>query len=748
MKKPVSLLLAAVLAVSLLSAPAYAATPAFSDVSDQAVSAKIDSLRMLGVVTGDPNGSFRPNSTLTRAEFCVMAVNAMGNGGQVALYSTRTIFPDVRSSHWARGFINLAASGETRIIAGTTSGLFEPDSPVTYGQAATILVRILGYTDEDTGMLWPDGFIALAKRIGLSDGVTGLGGFDPITRAQAAVLFSNLLTTETKEGGVYAAKLGDRVAEDAVILALDVAGDDGQTDSIRTSDGTYEPYNGIAPQSILGKRGDLVFKNGKLLTILPDRTTQKTVVVSEADAGYLVDSAGTRYTIPPDTAAYDSEGTGVYGEKFVNLGTGSMATLYLDGGRVTGVYLFTGTATDAVVVMGTPTAATFTRLTNGATNYKIYKNGQEIQMKDIQPYDVATYESGVLRISDLRITVLYENAYPNESYPTRITAFGHEFKVLNSAADSASRYQIGSTVTLLLTADGSVAGVESPTVVRSNAVGFVTEGAGNHAKVQLLGGNLVIEADTENDVDDLVGQLVNVSSHTLGKITLNPITGKDASGDFQIPALKLGNTPVSASVVLYERVGDSGALTQVSMEDLAGVDLIPSSQIAYCHLNSNRQVDIIVLNDVTGNAYEYGILYAGVRTEPSVFGDITNHTAVVRNKAHPNADPGAADAYLCARQFESGQPGGLVANQEGTKVIGLVSLTEIRNVSRSDFFTENGITYLSANGTNFRVAENVQCLNKRANSWFNTLDEARAFSSELSAYYDPYGKTVRVVIGY
>ena len=110
MKKLISVLTAAVLAVSMLT-PALAATPPFSDVSDPELSTQVDSLRMLGVVAGDTGGTFRPNSTLTRAEFCVMAVNAMGNANQVALYSTRTIFPDVRSDHWARGYINLAAAG-------------------------------------------------------------------------------------------------------------------------------------------------------------------------------------------------------------------------------------------------------------------------------------------------------------------------------------------------------------------------------------------------------------------------------------------------------------------------------------------------------------------------------------------------------------------------------------------------------------------------------------------------------------
>ena len=250
MKRLISVLLSAVLAAGLLT-PALAATPSFSDVSDPELSARVDSLRMLGVVAGDTAGTFRPNSTLTRAEFCVMAVNAMGNAGQVALYSTRTIFPDVRSDHWARGYINLAASGKTKIIAGTDQGVFEPDSPITYGQAVTILIRILGYTDEDTGMLWPDGFIALAEKIGLADGLSGLGGSDPITRGQAATLFCNLLTTEQKEGGLYAAELGT-IQQNAVILALDVETADGE-DGIRavtgTATGVYAVANGVIPQS-------------------------------------------------------------------------------------------------------------------------------------------------------------------------------------------------------------------------------------------------------------------------------------------------------------------------------------------------------------------------------------------------------------------------------------------------------------------------------------------------------------------
>ena len=746
MKRLISVLLAAVLAAGLLT-PALAATPSFSDVSDPELSARVDSLRMLGVVAGDTAGTFRPNSTLTRAEFCVMAVNAMGNAGQVALYSTRTIFPDVRSDHWARGYINLAAAGETKIIAGTDQGVFEPDSPITYGQAVTILIRILGYTDEDTGMLWPDGFIALAEKIGLADGLSGLGGSAPITRGQAATLFCNLLTTEQKEGGLYAAELGT-IQQNAVILALDVETADGE-DGIRavtgTATGVYAVANGVIPQSILGRKGDLLTNSrGEILTFLPDRSQQKTVVVRESNAGWLIDSAGTRYSIAPDTDAYTSEGRTTYEKVFADLGPGSMATLYLSGGTVTGVYVSGGTATEAVVVSGAASTATFAKLTNGATNYKIYKNGQEIGFGDIQPYDVATYDNGVLRVSDLRITVLYENAAPNETYPTSITAFGKPFEVLSTAVDSASRFRIGNTVTLLLTADGKVAGVESPNTVRGNAVGVVTEGTASTATVELLGGSLTFEVTTSSDASKLEGQLVNLSSYQVGKVSLSRITGGSPSGSFDVARRTVGTVPVSAGASLYERAGTTGKLHPLTFRDLEGISSVPASQIAYYHTNAARQVDILVLKDVTGDAYEYGFLEQGQRSAGSWDGEtIYNRTVSVRNKANQN--PGETDGWITGYAFKDGQPGGAAEGLDG-KAAGIVTLNELKDVRRSDFYTHEGETFLNHGGKVYRVAEEVQCYNQRAKSWFDDLASARAFSDDLTVYYDSMGGKIRLVV--
>ena len=76
-KRLLTLLLAACLTVSLLAVPAGAASAGFSDVSDSSTALAVESLRLMGVLDGYSDGTFRPDGSLTRAQFCKMAVYAM-----------------------------------------------------------------------------------------------------------------------------------------------------------------------------------------------------------------------------------------------------------------------------------------------------------------------------------------------------------------------------------------------------------------------------------------------------------------------------------------------------------------------------------------------------------------------------------------------------------------------------------------------------------------------------------------------
>ena len=150
-KRFVSLCLAGLIMV----APASAV---FTDISDSRVSQTAAVLDSLGIMQGVGGGSFAPGKALTRAQFCKLAVTAMGVT-DVSPYASYTIFPDVKHSHWAAPYINAAVRHpelkEKSIIRGYADGSFGPNKIVSYGEVCTMLRRMLWYKEEDVGPFWP-----------------------------------------------------------------------------------------------------------------------------------------------------------------------------------------------------------------------------------------------------------------------------------------------------------------------------------------------------------------------------------------------------------------------------------------------------------------------------------------------------------------------------------------------------------------------------------------------------------------
>ena len=98
--------------ISLCLTLALAAAPAgavFSDISSGSLQQTASVLNSLGIMQGTGNSRFEPGRSLTRAEFCKLAVTAMGID-DASPYASYTIFPDVHASHWAARYVNAAAS--------------------------------------------------------------------------------------------------------------------------------------------------------------------------------------------------------------------------------------------------------------------------------------------------------------------------------------------------------------------------------------------------------------------------------------------------------------------------------------------------------------------------------------------------------------------------------------------------------------------------------------------------------------
>ncbi|CAM3777104.1 hypothetical protein GCM10009865_50660 [Aeromicrobium ponti] len=94
------------------------------------------------IITGFPDGTFRSNQTVTRAQAAIMIGKALKFDGT----PRNTIFKDVGASSKASGYI--AAATEEGIITGYPDGTFRPDAPVTRGQMAIFLAKAFKLTEE------------------------------------------------------------------------------------------------------------------------------------------------------------------------------------------------------------------------------------------------------------------------------------------------------------------------------------------------------------------------------------------------------------------------------------------------------------------------------------------------------------------------------------------------------------------------------------------------------------------------
>lgn len=802
-KRVLSLALAAALALSLSIPAGAAGGSSFSDVSDRNTAVNADVLRLMGVVDGVGGNRFNPNANLTRAEFCTMVVKFLQKGDQVAMNATRTIFSDVTSRHWALGYVNLASSltvgggsssgssdssGDTgapaaALISGVGNGRFDPDAKISLAQAATILIRVLGYQTQQVGAVWPESYLNLAASIGLTDGVSA-GAYSPITRAQAAQLFVNALSCKTGEGSDYYKSLGS-AKSDVVLLAVNVESEDGSVarGAIRTSDGTYLPKaDNVTPTGLQGRRGTLVTNDKQeIVSFVPDDSTATTVTLSaDAQAAYLKGTDGKQYTISGSTPVYTaskSDGES-YSSAHTSLYAGSQVTLFSQRGKVVSVYVSGGAVSsdgDAVVVMGPASAATFHKLTGGVENFSIQKNRQTIGLSGIKPYDVVTYDdlSNTLIVSDLRLTCVLENASPNFKAPEKLTALGHEFEVLDSAWDSTDGFSMGSQVVLLLTADGKVAGMAKPSGdVGSTAIGTVTAGS---AEVFLPSGGTLSLKGTVSSGDKLAGQLVSITSGTKGQIGASKLPTRRAGSAFLVSAMKLDGYTVTPGVKIYEQT-NSGSMSRITLGSLNGAD-VPASSIATYHLNSSNMVDYIVLKDVTGDAYIYGIMVSKTNiTEEEVLVVDKNGNPVVDENGNWKYTTKKTDHKtwtLVSRQSTqfstetdySGKNGDFVGVSVGQNLSGgtmirdVKELTEIRNVTPKDFFEKDGSYYVTISGKTYAVSENVECCKKVGGSrytqddWFQQdtgaerLNACRVSHQNMTIYIDPVGQQVRIVVG-
>jgi len=99
----------------------------------------IEALATLGILSGYPDGSFRPEGLVTRAELSTILVRARDVAIPQVFFAP---FPDVPVSHWASRYVK--AASDLNLIYGYPNGTFGPSRNLTRAEGVTVITRFAG----------------------------------------------------------------------------------------------------------------------------------------------------------------------------------------------------------------------------------------------------------------------------------------------------------------------------------------------------------------------------------------------------------------------------------------------------------------------------------------------------------------------------------------------------------------------------------------------------------------------------
>ena len=610
-----------------LALTAATAGAAFSDISSGSLQQTASVLGSLGIMQGTGNNRFEPNRPLTRAEFCKLAVTAMGID-DASPYASYTIFPDVRASHWAARYVNAALRHpdfkDNYIIRGYADGTFGPDRQLTYGEVCTMLLRMLGYKESDIGPFWPADYIAQANALGLTRGISIKDAKTPVTRADAATMLLNTLGTATRSDGQGGSPLISRVSSSTVenCILLETS----ETDSSLATDEALFYENGTLSarktagrldRSLIGVYGTLVIgKKGENVAVgvVPNTASrQETYEVVNAAADRIVTKTGT-FRPNRDTPTYISRDSSAEDSKLKSLT--EVWSSILPGDTLHAYYNEYGSLALLAVLPGTSISHANTFVYGIATSanipseYKIVKNGAVIDPSGLKKYDVVTLDAANRQalVSDTRVSGRYSEGGPTVSYPQEVKVYGNSFRISDSAAAFFKDMKLKDYITLLFDADGNVAAAYPRSTVSADMQGIVTAIDESKATVTLTNGVTLrnMDIDKLDKPTALMGRLVSVSTNgDKAVLTRRTLSGK-TSGEWSLSDGKLGTKSVSSRVNVYEEVLSGAPLSRIALSDIP-LAKVPSSDIRYTVTDSAGTITTVILGDVTGDSWLYGM---------------------------------------------------------------------------------------------------------------------------------------------
>lgn len=681
MKKVLSIVLSLAMVVCMMPLSVFAASAkdaAYSDIAGEKCEGAVNVLSALGVVDGYEDGSYKPANIVTRAEMAKLIITALG----MESYATATTssYTDMINAKWAIPVVEYATN--LGIINGYGNGKFGPNDTVTYEQAATMIVRALGFTTDCNEMngTWPAIYVQKATALGIFKDVEGNQYGTGANRGDVAIMLYNALDTPE----VYADKDGEthnKTGENGTKITMMSTLNKGGTSEydVLTPEDADDAVTNV--MDLIGAAGKIVKdKNGKVLSVgdiqtvflTGDYNGTKFVV---GDTEYTISSnAYTQFVEKTTTGKTEPADDGkVY--SFVNNKAGAEGALTLPADKKKVTY------TIACKVSGTTIKNIFSIAQWNANNAKQVKTGDIKKItsdKTLLGYDFQKDDNGAIDTSKF---ILEGVASLNDIKEDNVVAV---YTDTDNSDAKITKVAVGTEVVTGKVTKKTTSGDTKYTV------------DGKEYKVSTL--------PKAEDVNLSVGDEVTLYLDSKGKIYATDsvesnynygvvLKEKDASGTYDNDDQLIKILGADGNAKIYN-VKDS--VTQ----DPAVGDLVRFK------LNSDSKITEIAIAEANANGSKYknGVIAGKLVADNAVAFILTDADAMGDADSYDVSKPSAITDDITSSKYFTNKDGEIIAiivdeaATDSTDIFGLInSKSEVRNDKDDDVFELTGV----ANGAAF-----------------------------------------------
>ncbi len=590
------------------AAQSFAALP--SDALETPYGEAIETLGALDIMVGDDDGLFRPGDTIRRSEFAKVAVEAMGLGSVAQASGHKTQFPDVVENHWANGYINVATS--QGIVIGDDEGNFRPDDAISYAEAMTVLVRIIGHEPaaENKGG-FPGGYLSVGTQAGISKNAVGSANED-VSRGMVAQMTFNALTAKMMEQVGFGNNERYEIVDKTLLYDyLDVTKAEGQISAIgisslagtstlrdnevRIGDKTYTVSEEALPavRNLLGFNVTYYVRelnSGKMQLILARADENKnsaTIAMAGSIESVTENGDGTvtveywqnkddrktkEITVKADAQMiYNGKGTS-FDKELLSPESGRITALDIDAddkADIVFVTAFSNLVVESVLEKSHKITDKYGKPSlvldpeNDDVKFTMTRGGKLVSLSDLKEWDVLSVAKSVDgSIVNIEVSSEKISGKVTEILEDKRVIDGKEYEI---AKNFEGEIRLNDEGTFYLDVEGKIAAVDTATALSTNyayaVMGALTEGFDNYLEIKVF---------------NKEGETVILKSGE--KIKLNGTSGKTPAQ--VLAALKGEDGAFSPQLITYELTGD-GVLKEVNTaQDLSGTGSINKNKFS------------------------------------------------------------------------------------------------------------------------------------------------------------------------